>query len=801
MARDRRNVRYEDFAKPRRKRWVWAVGAVVLAGAGLGGAYATFNLNAEAHATPPAFDRAGGPVVGEAYQWSHVAVGGGGFMTGLSFDAGGQTFVARTDVYGAYVWDKDADRWLQLVTADSFPAGSRVQNGIADGAYEIAVAPSRPQRIYVAIKGQVFRSEDRGRHFTLAGNGNPFPLTWDANGEYRLGGPYMAVDPANPDLILLGAPDSGLWRSADGGGSWQRVASVPLSVDRAPAPGIQAPASLIWFEPGAKKRIFAMSSGHGMFASGDHGVSFKPLSPLAQQPMTLRRGAFDRHGTFWAVDDVTKSVWRYRDGVWTDVTQAAGLPAKSYAAIAANPAADQIVLFDQSGPGFQSVDEGQHWTSVAHSVTVGQGDPPWLKAADNAYFATSDIAFDPKVPGRLWVSAGMGVFYADLGAGASVAAWTSQTRGIEELVANDVIQPVGQSPIFGGWDFGLHVKERLDQFSTTFGPNERGLISVQQMDWSIAAPATIITNASDARLGCCDEDGNAVMAGYSEDGGRNWTKFKTLPTPPGTKDSDARRMSFGTIAMSAGGPDNIVWEPAFNRAPFYTKDRGRSWHQVMLPGAAGDNYGSFEQFFYQRKTLAADRVKPGVFYLVHSGDGANGGLAGLWRTTDGGANWSRMFSGEIAPSSTMAAKLRAVPGHAGELFFTSGFAYAGDTGLRRSTDGGATWAIVPDVAHVDDIAFGKAAPGAAYPAIYISGRVHEAYGVWRSLDNAKSWQKLTEFPAGTLDQVTAIGADPDVFGRVYLGYKGSGWIWGEPAPCAPGSVDRAHDKACTRVGQ
>jgi hypothetical protein len=42
---------------------------------------------------------------------------------------------------------------------------------------------------------------------------------------------------------------------------------------------------------------------------------------------------------------------------------------------------------------------------------------------------------------------------------------------------------------------------------------------------------------------------------------------------------------------------------------------------------------------------------------------------------------------------------------------------------------------------------------------------------------------LAEFPVGRLDQVTAVAADPDVFGRVYLGYAGSGWIWGEPAPC------------------
>lgn len=189
-----------------------------------------------------------------------------------------------------------------------------------------------------------------------------------------------------------------------------------------------------------------------------------------------------------------------------------------------------------------------------------------------------------------------------------------------------------------------------------------------------------------------------------------------------------------------------------------------------------------------------------MFYLVHSGEAPNEELTGLWRSGDGGVKWERVFTGEIAPSSTMAAKLRSVPGHAGHLFFTAGFAHTTDTGLRRSTDGGRSWNVVPEVTRVDDIAFGKAARGAAYPAIYISGRVGGTYGVWRSTDNAGSWQRLVDFPVGTLDQVTAIGADPDVFGRVYLGYKGSGWIWGEPATCTAAPLRSLEHQQCSKVG-
>jgi hypothetical protein len=132
------------------------------------------------------------------------------------------------------------------------------------------------------------------------------------------------------------------------------------------------------------------------------------------------------------------------------------------------------------------------------------------------------------------------------------------------------------------------------------------------------------------------------------------------------------------------------------------------------------------------------------------------------------------------------------------LFFTSGVA-DGETGLRRSVDGGRTWSIVADVRRVDDIGLGKAAAGAAYPTIFISGQVAGAYGVWRSIDDGASWRKLAEFPVGTLDQVTVIAGDPNVFGRVYLGYKGSGWIWGEPAACQATPLVAFATRQCTTV--
>ncbi|WP_457107428.1 WD40/YVTN/BNR-like repeat-containing protein [Methylobacterium sp. P5_C11] len=735
----------------------------------------------------------------ESYLWRSVKLGGGGFITGYSSDVSGVTRVVRADVYGAYIWSDTANRWVQLVTAASMPSTFRVQNGMNEGVYEVVVAPSDPRRIYLALKGRVFTSQDGGRSFAASSTA-PFAHGFDPNSEFRNSGPFITVDPERPDVALFGTPADGLWRSEDAGLTWSRVPSVPPAKDLRPSQdGHQSPGIITWFEKAGGRftgRVWAMSAGNGLFASSDGGRSFSRLPSNGQGgPSMLSQGAFARDGTFFGVDLETRMAWRYRAGAWQSLTSNGALPSLPFVAVANDADDARILIIDQSGTVFQSTDGGRSWTRLAHASRVGSGDPPWLRVSNASYFAMSRIMFDPVKKDRLWAGAGMGVFYADLSESPRTVTWVSQTRGIEELVANDVNQAPGQAPLFAVWDFGIHVKHDLTAYSTTYGPKERVLIAAQQVALTPANPRFVVTNASDTRTSCCSEDGDAVLAGYSLDGGESWTKFATLPTPPGTRPDDPWRMSFGTIAVSAGDPNNIVWEPTYNRAPFYTKDLGRSWQRVVLSGETLPFTGSHPHIYLSRKTLTADGTRPGVFYLVHSGEGSNQRLQGLWRTDDGGESWRQVFMGEIAPNTGYAAKLRAVPGRQGELFFTSGIPYATGTPLRRSRDGGETWSSIRGVSQVDDIAFGR--PDlAGHPTIFISGRLNDEYGLWRSIDDGESWTKIGAFPVGTLDQVTVLGADADHFGRVYVGYVGSGFMVGEPADCKAKAYAFGEDTEC-----
>jgi xyloglucan-specific exo-beta-1,4-glucanase len=85
------------------------------------------------------------------------------------------------------------------------------------------------------------------------------------------------------------------------------------------------------------------------------------------------------------------------------------------------------------------------------------------------------------------------------------------------------------------------------------------------------------------------------------------------------------------------------------------------------------------------------------------------------------------------------------------------------------------------VATVATLGFGKAAPGASYPAIYLVGVVGGVQGIFRSTDEGASWLRINDdqHQYGWIGQT--ITGDPHVFGRVYLGTNGRGILTGGPA--------------------
>jgi photosystem II stability/assembly factor-like uncharacterized protein len=88
----------------------------------------------------------------------------------------------------------------------------------------IAIAPSRPSRIYSAVatgRGTaIYRSDDSGANWSR--------VTTDARPAARIGGgdlPVLAVDPKNPDILYSASTVT--WKSADGGKTWTGIRGAP----------------------------------------------------------------------------------------------------------------------------------------------------------------------------------------------------------------------------------------------------------------------------------------------------------------------------------------------------------------------------------------------------------------------------------------------------------------------------------------------------------------------------------------------------------------------------------------------
>jgi hypothetical protein len=174
----------------------------------------------------------------EGYIFRPLKVGAGGFITGIDISPDGSLIIARTDTYGLYrlIQTSTGKVWIQLVTDKRVPAAD-VKPDQGGGVYEVVTAPSNPNRAYMAWQNKVYRSDNKGFNWRLTAapvvnrDGNYQPWSKD--------GPKMAIDPRNPDVVLVGAEDYPTGStppctataraviSTSGGSSWQTVSSIP----------------------------------------------------------------------------------------------------------------------------------------------------------------------------------------------------------------------------------------------------------------------------------------------------------------------------------------------------------------------------------------------------------------------------------------------------------------------------------------------------------------------------------------------------------------------------------------------
>jgi len=158
--------------------------------------------------------------------------------------------------------------------------------------YHITGTPADPKRIYASQStgwfGQIIqRSDDGGKTWEPVGNefaykgeagthkwydGSPHP--WEFKRVW-----HLEPSPSDPDLMYAGVEDAALFRSADGGKTWQELPGLRNVQGSQWQPGAGGMClHTILLDPVNKGRMFVAISAAGVFRTDDGGQSWRPAT-------------------------------------------------------------------------------------------------------------------------------------------------------------------------------------------------------------------------------------------------------------------------------------------------------------------------------------------------------------------------------------------------------------------------------------------------------------------------------------------------------------------------------------------
>jgi hypothetical protein len=737
--------------------------------------------------------------------WGNVRFDGGGFVDGLvaSTKVEGLLY-ARTDVGGAYRWNRDRKVWIPLMDWLS-------QDDVGlYGVESLALDPSNPGRLYVLAgtsyfskgKTAILRSEDYGESFETV----DVSSLWRAhgNGMGRQSGEKLAVDPQNPKILFCGSRAAGLFKSTDAGKSWANVSTIgaKAGADLANANGI----SFVLFDPsstltaaGGTSTLFmgVSDATQSLYVSKDGGATFTAIAggPSGQMPnrAALNHGnLFLTYGNSVGPYNLSNgSFYRYAvgSGTWTNLTpktdDGTGLMgnggqgnAHGFGGVSVDASDPNHMLLSTLGfYGGQTrfADGGENWgdriyithdggatwttnfskldPTVSANANASANGNAWISG--NAIHWAGDITFDPFNSKEAWVVSGNGVFHTE-NLGEAMPVWKFESKGIEETVPLDIVSVPGGPLVTAIGDYDGAVYPDITQ---SYPRHKPAIGTTQSLGYAPLAGAFLRAgHVTDYSTGTGIESN--VMY-YSADSAATWTK---LPPPKGSQ---------GLVVLSADGKV-LLHRPENSSTVYRSADLGATWTAVTgLDGQA------------QYARIVCDPVNAEVFYLLDQ-------QGKLLKSTNKGVSFGPVGSVQNDAQSLWQASsglIRTVPGREGHLWAPLDQAQSwaangrfSTNGLAFSSDGGVTWTRFPSVYSAHAVGVGKAAAGAGYETLFIWGVAGGAapLGVYYSTDKGASWKRMNDdqHQYGGPANGAFVQGDMNVFGRVYMSTAGRGLVYG-----------------------
>lgn len=518
----------------------------------------------------------------------------------------------------------------------------------------IMIDPTNPKRIFVAASGNIFvpggergvyLSEDNGTTWTRVLSGAT-PTTGAAD---------LAINPREPNIVYAamwdhhrtpgtrpyGGEGSGLYRSADGGRSWNRLEGGP------PAAGPTVGRIAVAVAPSNPNTVYtsAIDASGGMigfWVSTNKGDSW---TKAGDQTLTGSTGGFGWwFGRIYV--DPRDDQHLFHPGLTHTESTNGG---RSWRAGGAGVHADQHALaWDPKSPDRVYLgNDGGVYTSTSNGATTGG----WSKTSNLGGLQFYSVAVSARNPDR--IAGGL----QDNGSVRSWANWSTHLGG--DGLAN-VIDPTNDQKIYACSQDGFCSRSTNGGNSMT----RFGQATASRFGW--LAPVVLDPNNPSIVYWGGDRlnrstDSAASFQAISPDlthgkppGSTRWANITTVSVAK----SDSRTLYVGT-------DDGRVW---------ITRDLGAHWSEI----SAG-----LPKRWVTR--VAADPTDPATAYVTVSGYTSGETGAHVFRTTDAGRSWTSIAEG--LPNSPVN-DVVLDPRDRTVLYLAT------DVGVFTTRDNGANWAAV-----------------------------------------------------------------------------------------------------------
>ena len=549
---------------------------------------------------------------------------------------------------------------------------------------KIRIHPRDPDTVYVAALGHAFgRNDQRGVFKSTDGGATWHHVLFVSD---KAGAVDLSIDENNPRIIYAtiwqayrnfhmissGGEDSGIWRSTDGGDTWQSITGN-TGLPRGIMGKIGIAAS-----PAQPGRVYALIEHEdgGMYRSDDYGDTWQYV---ARNNDIISRAWYYMHLTPDPQDADTVYVnnlrlWKSIDGGHT--YSEIGTPHGDNHDLWIDPKNPQRMVQGNDGGACVSLNGGASWSTIFNQPTAQFYHVAADKREPYYVYGTQQDNSSVAVPSRnnksslMWMDGFI--------AGSGESGYIAVKPDNDDIV---FVGAIGSSP--GGGNCLQRYDHRSGQLRlvTTWPEMMAGEAAAdQEQRFAWTYPIVFSPHDPDTLY----VGGNRILK--SNDEGHSWQPISpdltraepaTLQVTGGPINRDAVGAEvYATVYAFAESPleAGTLWAGSDDGLAHISRDNGASWQNITPPDLPEWSLISM---------LEPSPHDPATCYMAATRYKLDDYAPYLFKTTDYGQSWARIDAGIAADDFTRV--IRCDPARAGLL-------YAGtETGVYCSFDDGARW--------------------------------------------------------------------------------------------------------------